>query len=130
MCVRVCECMCACSVSIHASMCAVCTCACVFWYSVSGWDCVGPDPRRCMVNRNAFCGRRNFPQQPPVSVIVPVMSCSCQCGFLFSSVIHVPALQLEQMFTPMRTRQTGNQAQMKKEKCWPFLCCFLNVSHP
>ena len=62
-----------------------------------------------MVNRNALPGRRNFPQQPPISVIVLVMSCSCQCGFRLSSLIHVPAppdLQLEQMFTPMRTRQT------------------------
>jgi len=71
--------------------------------------CAGPDPRRCMVNRNVFPGRRNFPQQPPIAVMVVVMSCSCQSSFRLSSLIHVPAaqhLQLEQMFTPMKTRQT------------------------
>lgn len=41
--------------------------------------CVGV----CMCGKQAalLCGRRNFPQQSP-SVIVPVMSCSCQRGFL------------------------------------------------
>lgn len=71
--------------------------------------CAGPDPRCCMVNRNVFPGRRNFPQQPPIAVMVVVMSCSCQSSFRLSSLIHVPAaqhLQLEQMFTPMKTRQT------------------------
>lgn len=120
--------MCLC---VHASMCVferdrthknLCVCVCakrhVFIHFVSvrkpACDCLaslcaGPDPRHCMVNRNVFPGRRNFPQQPPTAVMVVVMSCSCQSSFRLSSLIHVPAaqhLQLEQMFTPMKTRQT------------------------
>lgn len=83
----------------------VCVCASV---------CAAPDLQCCMVNRNTFLGRRNFPQQSPRSVIVAVMSCSCHSAFRSPSLIHVPAahhLQLEQMFTPMRNRQTLPSAQ-------------------
>lgn len=87
----------------------VCVCVCKPACDCLASLCAGPDPQHCMVNRNIFPGRRNFPQQPPIAVMVVVMSCSCQTSFRLSSLIHVPAaqhLQLEQMFTPMKTRQT------------------------
>ncbi len=71
--------------------------------------CAGPWSTALYGKQERFPWKEEFPQQPPIAVMVVVMSCSCQSSFRLSSLIHVPAaqhLQLEQMFTPMKTRQT------------------------